>query len=167
MDIFKELFEKVTERFSVPIKLSKNCEANTFYRVEDLSTEDIHYCAQYLAKRILDCGEPDILIEMPGSVINLAQALASNIEEETTAPTVLTYDQFNQIKGDNNNIKGKNVAIINDVITTGRSCLEAHSDLTLHGANVTCWVALVDRTFGPGPVAVIATLTGDPVSLLD
>ena len=170
-NIFKDLFEKITERFSVAIKLSKNCEANTFYRVEDLNAEDINYCAQYLAVRIIDTGEPDILIEMPGSVINLAQALAFHIGEETQIPKVLSFEEFNGIISSDTHrsseIKGKNIAIINDVITTGRSCLEAHSKLTLQGANVQCWVALVDRTFGPGPVAVIATLTGDPVKLLD
>lgn len=167
MSIFKELFEKITERFSSPIKLSQNCESHTFYRVEDLGADDIDYCAQYLASRILDSGEPDILIEMPGSTLNLAEALSEHLSIDIEKPLVHTLDEFNQGNGKAGIVKNKNVIIINDVITTGRSCLEAHSKLTLHGANVLCWVALIDRTFGPGPVSVIATLTGDPVKLMD
>ena len=167
MSIFKELFEKITERYTVPIKLSKTCEVSTFYRVEDLTAEDIDYCAQYLTTRVLDSFEPEILLEMPGSTSNLARSLASHLSEYITEPKTISLSEFSTGNGAASLVKGKKVAIINDVITTGRSCLEAHSNLTLNGANVVCWVALIDRTFGPGPVSVIATLTGDPVKLLD
>ena len=170
MSVFRDLFEKVTEHFEVPIKLSKNCEANTFYRVEYLSGEDIAYCSKYLAGRIIESGsplEPEILLEMPGSSTNLAEALTSALTEEMITPKVVTLEEFNTGNGKASQVKGKNVVIVNDVITTGRSCLEAHSKLVLNGANVICWVALIDRTFGPGPVPVVATLTGEPVRLLD
>jgi orotate phosphoribosyltransferase len=170
MSAFKEIFEKVTERFSVPIKLSKNCESNTFYRVEYLSQEDVSYCAEYLSNRILDCISPsdaDFLVEMPGSSLHLAQAIANALGETIPSPKVLSLHEFNMGNGKASQVKGKTVVIINDVITTGRSCLEAHSKLTMSGANVVAWASLIDRTFGPGPVPVIATLSGDPVSLLD
>lgn len=170
MSAFQEIFEKVTERFSVPIKLSKNCESNTFYRVEYLSQEDISYCAEYLSNRIIDCISPsdaDFLVEMPGSSLHLAQAIANSLGETIPGPKVLSLQEFNMGNGKASQVKGKTVVIINDVITTGRSCLEAHSKLTMSGANVVAWASLIDRTFGPGPVPVIATLSGDPVRLLD
>lgn len=165
--MFKNIFEKVTERFESPIKLSRNCEANTFYRVEDLTDDDVSDCGEFLATRVLDTGNPDILLEMPGSALNLANVLAEYLRQEYLLPKVISLDEFNSLSSPSSVVKGKNVIIINDVITTGRSCLEAHSKLSLNGANVLCWVALVDRTFGPGPVPVVATLTGDPVRLLD
>jgi len=170
MTVFRDLFEKVTERFEVPIKLSRNCESNTFYRVEYLSGEDIAYCAEYLANRINNtCSpeEPDFLVEMPGSSSNLAAALASALSETITKPKVISLEEFNQGNGKAGQVKDKNIVIVNDVITTGRSCLEAHSKLTMSGGNVLCWAALIDRTFGPGPVCVVATLTGDSVKILD
>lgn len=166
MSVFRDLFEKITERFSSPVKLSQKCESNTFYRVEDLSGEDIDYCAKYLASRILDAGDPEVLIEMPGSTLNLAEALSNHLSHDIERPVVITLEEFYRGNGKSDFVKSKNVVIINDVITTGRSCLEAHSKLTLKGANVLCWAALIDRTFGPGPVAVVATLTGEPVNLL-
>lgn len=173
MSHFAELFERITERFSVPIKLSKNCEANTFYRVEDLNSEEISVCSNYLAGRTLDvCSpeEPVVLVEMPGSSSGLADALAHSISMENTSnlqPRVVTLNEFNKGNGARSAVKGKNIAIVNDIITTGKSCLEAHSNLCMSGANVLCWIALIDRTFGPGPVPVVATMTGDPVKLLD
>jgi hypoxanthine-guanine phosphoribosyltransferase len=173
MSHFPELFERITERFSVPIKLSRNCEANTFYRVEDLNPEEISVCANYLAQRTLDaCSpeEPVVLVEMPGSTSGLADALAHSLSLESPSglpPRVVTLNEFNKGNGATSAVKGKNIAIVNDIITTGKSCLEAHTRLCVTGANVLCWVALIDRTFGPGPVAVVATMTGDPVKILD
>jgi phosphoribosylpyrophosphate synthetase len=171
MSVFQELFEKITERYEVPVKLSKNCESNTFYRVEYLSNEDIASCANYLSNRLLDCIsplEPDILLEMPGSTSGLAKEIAQYLaENHVPEPMILGLDEFNKGNGSASQVKGKNAIIINDVITTGRSCLEAHSKLSLNGAHILAWVALIDRTFGPGPVPVVATLTGDPVNLLD
>jgi hypothetical protein len=171
MSVFQELFEKVTERFSVPVKLSKNCESTTFYRVEYLSEEDISYCANYLANRLLDCIsplEPEILLEMPGSTSGLAQSIAHALTEyHLPEPKVISLEEFNKGNGKSSQVKEKNAVIVNDVITTGRSCLEAHSNLSISGAHILAWAALIDRTFGPGPVPVVATLTGDPVILLD
>ncbi len=171
MSVFQELFEKITERFEVPVKLSRNCESTTFYRVEYLSEQDVAYCANYLAGRLLDCTsplEPEILLEMPGSTSNLAQAIATSLtENHLPEPMILSLEEFNKGNGKASQVKGKNAVIINDVITTGRSCLEAHSKLSLSGAHILAWAALIDRTFGPGPVPVVASLTGDPVNLLE
>jgi orotate phosphoribosyltransferase len=171
MSVFQELFEKITERFSVPVKLSSHCESTTFYRVEYLTDEDIAYCANYLTGRILDCTsplEPEFLVQMPGSTLGLSKAIAHAFTEyHLDEPKVLTLEEFNKGNGKASQVKGKNVILINDVITTARSCLEAHSRLALSGAHILAWAALIDRTFGPGPVPVVATLTGDPVQLLD
>jgi len=171
MTIYKDLFEKITERYSVPIKFSKNCEANTFYRVEDLTAEDVNTLSAYLAKRTIDVlnpEEPEILVEMPGSTIGLAQAVAEAINDELgKMPNVISLNEFNKGNGARSATKGKMVVIINDIITTGKSCLEAHSELCMTGAKVGCWLALIDRTFGPGPVSIVAAMTGDPVKLLD
>ena len=35
------------------------------------------------------------------------------------------------------------------------------------GSTVLCWASLVDRTFGPGPVPVVAAFTGEPVTMLE
>ncbi len=166
MNSFKDLFENITERFSVPVKLSKSCESNTFYRVEDLTREDVEFCAEYLAEKIIDSGEPDILIEMPGSAVDLGKTVADKMGEQVKRPDVILLEGTENGDINISSIQGKTIVIINDVITTGRSCLEVHSKLTMKGGNVLCWVALVDRTFGPGPVSVIATLTGDSITLL-
>ncbi|HMO17087.1 MAG TPA: phosphoribosyltransferase [Oligoflexia bacterium] len=170
MSDFHDLFEKVTERFSVPVKLSKNCESTTFYRVEYLNQDDISYCADYLAGRVLDCVspiEPEFIVEMPGSSVGLAKALAGAMGEIAFEPAVISLEEFSKGNGKASQMKGKNIILSNDVITTARSCLEAHSKLTLSGANVVAWAALIDRTFGPGPVPILATLTGEPVTLLE
>lgn len=165
----KEIFERITEHHSIPLRIGSRCEAHTYYRIEDLGSDDIELCAGYIAERIYKvCQEqsPDILISLPGSYTGLGPELAKALSTTSESLPLLELDKIN-ITAKKAELKGKKVLLINDVITTARSCLEAHTKVTMSGAYILSWVALIDRTFGPGPVPVIAAFTGEPVVLLE
>ncbi len=170
MDKIKEIFKKITEHHSSPVRGGRDWEANIYYIIENLDKEDIHFCADYLAERIVNvCSPnyPEFLINLKGSSIDLANIVADKFFELTNfKPTVIEYSKTIKTNNKTSFLKNSSAILINDVITTARTCLEAHSNITVQGASVLCWAALVDRTFGPGPVPVVAAFTGEPVLLL-
>lgn len=175
MNEIRQIFESITECYEIPIRIGSRCEANVYYRVENLSEEDIAICTSYLADRIINAclpNPPDLLINIPGNVTSFTRKLAYELGSNGEAIEVVNLDylQSTHSKGTNGKsapLKNACVVLSNEVITTARSCLEAHSRTTLLGAKVMCWAALIDRTFGPGPVPVVASFTGEPVRLLE
>lgn len=169
MERIKEIFEQITEYYSVPIRVGSRCEASVYYRVEDLSQDDVELCGQYVAERALKVIAPTLpqyVLNLPGSYTGLAQILARELAPPGETLEVLNYEDLSGGNGKSGKLKGASIILVNDVITTARSCLEAHTKMTMMGAAVICWAALIDRTFGPGPVPVVASFTGEPVTLL-
>ena len=165
----KEIFERITEHHSIPLRIGSRCESHTYYRIEDLGSDDIEQCADYIAERIYKvCQEqsPDLLISLPGSYTGIGLELAKALSTTGENLPLIQLEKLN-INLKKTELKGKKVILVNDVITTARSCLEAHTKVTMGGASILSWVALIDRTFGPGPVPVIAAFTGEPVILLE
>jgi len=170
MNDIRQIFQKITERYSVPVRVGSRCEAHVFYRVENLSTEDLETCAQYVADRVIKVCNPNLpqkIINLPGGYTGLADWLSRELAPRGEELEVIPYGKLEPANGKSSSIKGLNVLLVSDVITTARSCLEAHTKVTLLNASVLCWASLVDRTFGPGPVPVVAAFTGDPVTLLE
>ena len=166
----KDIFEGITENYQVPLRLSSRCEASVYYRVEDLSSEEIDVCADYLAERVVNVCQPtlpELLINLRGNHTGLADTMAKALAPPGEQLEVLSLDQVEAGNGYGSRLKNTPVLLVNDVITTARSCLEAHTRTTMMGASILCWLALVDRTFGPGPVPVVAAFTGAPVNLLE
>lgn len=169
-DQIRDIFQSITEYHSVPLRIGSRCEAHTYYRIEDLGSADIELCAEYIAgrvDRVCSPAMPDLLINLPGGYTGLADELAKALSTNGHDPIPVLQLEELYLSGGKNQLKDKNVILVNDVITTARSCLEAHTKATMFGATILCWTALVDRTFGPGPVSVIAAFTGEPVMLLE
>ncbi|MCC6954955.1 MAG: hypothetical protein IT290_12630 [Deltaproteobacteria bacterium] len=169
MEDISTIIEKVTERYSSPIRVGSRCEANVFYRVEYLSPEDIDTLTDHIAERIQKvCSplDPELIISLP-NYTELAKTLARRLSTSGEPLEVVNAEQLNPGNGKTSWLRGMNVILVNDVITTARSCLEVHTKATVLGATVLCWAAIIDRTFGPGPVPVAASFTGEPVRLLD
>ena len=166
----KEIFYKITERYSEPVKIGSRCESNIFYRVEELTEGDLRSIVSYITERIQNvCSEatPQYVIEMPGNITDLATLIAQELSGFSPQDVeVITYEAVMLGNGTRAKLKGANVILVNEVITTARSCLEAHSRTSMMNASVNCWAALIDRTFGPGPVPIAAALSGEPVTLL-
>lgn len=170
MDDLRGVFEKITEHYSVPIRVGSRCEASVYYRVEDLKAREMEQCAEFLRERVLKvCSPalPHVLINLRGSYTGLAGLLAKELAPPGESLEVIPYEQLTGGNGAGARVKNANVILVNDVITTARSCLEAHTRATMMGASILCWAALIDRTFGPGPVPVVAAFTGEPVTLLE
>lgn len=154
----------------MPLRVGSRCEASCYYRVEDLGADDIQVCADYLAERVLKVCSPALphfLVNLRGSFTGLAAVLAKELAPPGESLEVLEFSQLTSGNGVTSRIKGSNLILVNDVITTARSCLEAHTRVTMMGGSILCWAALIDRTFGPGPVPVVASFTGEPVTLLE
>ncbi|MCB0322169.1 MAG: hypothetical protein KDD69_01315 [Bdellovibrionales bacterium] len=169
-DELRAIFGRITETYTVPLRLSSRCEAKVYYRVEDLSSEDIEQCSQYISERMVKVCQPalpELLVSLRGNFTGLATMLARELAPPGESLEVVSLEQIESGNGVTNRLKGANVALVNDVITTARSCLEAHTKITLMGASVLCWSCLIDRTFGPGPVPVVAAFTGAPINLLE
>lgn len=166
----REIFAGITEHYQSPLRLGSRCEANTYYRVEDLRFDDLRLCSNYLRERIYKiCGNnlPRYLISLPGSYTGLAELLCKELVDDGADCDLIDFRDIEKDESLASEIRGESVVLVNDVITTARSCLEAHSKVTILGAQVNCWVCLIDRTFGPGPVPVVATFTGEPVRLIE
>jgi hypothetical protein len=165
----REIFESITEHHTTPLRLSSKCETTVYYRVEDLTLQDIEICAEYIAERVFNVCHPQlpqILIHLPGSYTGLTETLSRALGAPDEPLDVMTYAQVEAGNGCRSRLKNASVMLVNDVITTARSCLAAHTQITMMGATVLCWGALIDRTFGPGPVPVITAYTGEPVTLI-
>ncbi len=170
MDKIKQIFDSITEYYETPIRIGSRCESNVYYRVEDLSSDDIQTCAEYIADRIIKVCHPhlpELLINLPGSFTGLAYILSKELAPPGEELEVVSLDQVTGSNGRGSKLRTGHPVLVNDVITTARSCLEAHTKTTVMGASVLCWAALIDRTFGPGPVPVVASFTGAPVRLLE
>lgn len=170
MSDIREIFEKITERYEIPIRLSNRCEASVYYRVEELTLQDLAICGQYVAQRVRKVcspNHPEILIKLPGGFTELTDVLSKELGPPNEPLRVMTMEEVERTNGKGSTVKGAQVVLVNDVITTARSCLEAHTKVTILGASILCWAALIDRTFGPGPVPVITAFTGAPVTLLE
>lgn len=169
MDDLREIFDRITEHHSMPLRIGSRCESNVYYQVEDLNREDLKRCASYITERIENVcypARPIYLIDLHSGMTGLAAHLGAELGGPGHSIEVLSYEDLDQ-SGSSNPLKGENIVLVNEVITTARSCLEAHSRITLMGGTVLCWAALIDRTFGPGPVPVVAAFTGAPVVLVD
>jgi len=166
----EQIISNITEHYDPPIRIGSRCEASVFYRVEDLTSDDIDTCAHYITERILKVcypSLPEILINLSGNYTGLAAELSKELAPPGEKLEIINLDQLNTHNGHGAKLKNTPVVLVNDVITTARSCLEAHTKITMLGAPVLCWAALIDRTFGPGPVPVVASCTGAPVTLLE
>lgn len=166
----REIFEAIAENSTTPLRLSKRCETNVYYHVEDLTVESIEICAAYISERVGNVCHPpipDIIINLPGNYTGLAEVLSKELAAPGEQIEVVTLEQLDGGNGFVSRLKNSKVILVNDVITTARSCLKAHSRITMMGASILCWATLIDRTFGPGPVPVISAYTGAPVTLLE
>ena len=108
---------------------------------------------------------PDCLIAVKPESEDLAIQIAKMLYPEMPLD-VYTYDSIKENAQVRAELRGRRAALINNVITTGRTCLEVHSIASMI-CNVVCWATIIDRTFGPGPVPVIASHTGEPVVLME
>lgn len=165
----KEIFERITEHLEIPLRLSGHCETSVYYHVEALTPDDIKICAAYIVERILNVcypQVPDVLITLKDSYTGIASALGEVLSSNGSTLPVIPLQSLSKGNGYRDSVKNAKVLLVNDVITTARSCLKAHSQITMMGGSVLCWAALIDRTFGPGPVPVITAITGEPVILI-
>ena len=170
MEDLREIFERVTEHYSTPVKIGSRCVSNIYYSIEDIVDGELNACADYLSERIFNaCSpeHPDLLVRMKGDRSGLCNALAKALSFDAAPLEQISLEQLFSGSNVANRLKGVNIVLVNDVITTAKTCLEVHSQATLYGGRVLCWAALIDRTFGPGPVPVVAAFTGAPVTLLD
>lgn len=167
-----EIFAKITEAYEEPVPIGGRCESNTYYRVEDLTDNDLNMCAEYVAYRIrnvLNPQKPDVFLKLPGGYTFFAERLCAVYSELFGKGKEVPLEQYIEAKlsnGHGEKYKGSNAILITDVITTARSSLEAHTKATLRGIPVLAWATLIDRTFGPGPVPVVSAFTGAPVRVL-
>jgi len=166
-----KIFSRITEEFELPVPIGGRCESRTYYRVEDLSDDDLNICAEYVAYRIqnvLTQQDTHLFLKLPGGYSFFAERLSA-VYSELIGGKEVPLEQYVESKlsnGHGEKYRGKNAVLITDVITTARSSLEAHTKATLKGIPVLCWATLIDRTFGPGPVPVVSAFTGAPVRLL-
>jgi len=170
MDDIRQIFERVTEHYNDPIRIGSRCEANVYYRVDLLSPDDLEVCANYVADRINKVCQPQFptkLVNLPGGYTGLAEILSQELGAPGEPLELVEIKSLEPENGWSKALKNEDVVLVNDVITTARSCLEAHTRVTMLGANILCWAALIDRTFGPGPVPVVAAHNGAPVTLLE
>ncbi len=167
-----EIFERVTENYEDPVPIGGRCESNVYYRVEDLTEEDLNACAEYVAERIknvISPQAPQLFLKLPGGYTFFAERLCAMYSELNPKLKEIPLEQYLESKlwnGHGEKYRGHNAILVTDVITTARSSLEAHTKATLRGIPVLCWATLIDRTFGPGPVPVVSAFTGAPVRAL-
>lgn len=170
IDEINEIFERITQTYETPIPIGGRVESSVFYRVEDLSDDDLNTCAEYVAHRIrnvLTPQQPELFLKLPGGYSFFAERLAAVYSElEREDVPLEQYMESKLSNGHGEKYRGRNAVLVTDVITTARSSLEAHTKATLRGIPVLCWATLIDRTFGPGPVPVVSAFTGAPVRVL-
>lgn len=167
----KDIFDRITEKHAEPINISDSCQSYTYYHILDLTDEDLNLCAKYVAESIYDQfypEHPDFFMKLPGGYSYFAERLCAMYEEllppgTINKPELIIYSEKGLSNGVGDRVSNKTVVLVTDVITTARSSIEAHTKATLRGVNVACWATLIDRTFGPGPVPIFASLVGDPV----
>ena len=111
-----------------------------------------------------------MFLKLPGGHTFFAERLYAIYSEMYPQSEEIVFEQFLDSKFQNgyfDKYRDYNTVFISDIITTAKSTLNTHTKITLKGIPVLCWVSLIDRTFGPGPVSVVSAFTGGPVRLLD
>ena len=165
----RKILDRITDTFDNPIPIGGRCESKVFYRVEDLSEDELDTCAEYVAHRIHNVIAPlrvDFFLKLPGGYTFFAERLSAMYSRALGMEEYLPVELYVASKlsnGYGEAYRGKNGVLVTDVITTARSTLEVHSKATLRGIPVLCWATLIDRTFGPGPVPVVSAFNGSPV----
>ena len=168
----QEIFARITEEYENPVPIGGRCESHIFYRASALSDHELDLCANFVADRILKVIHPlfpQVLLKLPGGFTFFAERLSAVLSEESRDGKEIPLEQYFESKFSNGyaeKFKNRHAILVTDVITTARSSLEAHTRATLKGVKVLCWAALIDRTFGPGPVPVVSSFVGAPVRLL-
>ena len=97
MEDVKDIIDRVTEYYATPIRLGSRCEANVFYRVEDLSADELEVIAEQLAERIINvCSPtlPQLLISLPGSFAGLARVLSKTLAPYGESLEVVNIEQL-------------------------------------------------------------------------
>ena len=172
IDELEDIFGRITEEYEEPVPIGGRCESRIFYRVEDLSDDDLNACAEYVAERIrnvISPAKPQLFLKLPGGYSFFAERLCAVYSELYNNGKEIPLEQYLESKisnGHGEKYKGYASILVTDVITTARSSLEAHTRATLRGIPVMCWATLIDRTFGPGPVPVVSAFTGASVRVL-
>jgi|GEM_PF-701575 len=80
-----EIFEKITEHYQDPVPIGGRCESTVFYRVEDLTDEDLNTCAEYVARRIKNVVAPlapQLFLKLPGGYSFFAERLCAVYNEK-------------------------------------------------------------------------------------
>jgi hypothetical protein len=168
----EEIFVKITESFNEPIPIGGRCESSVYYHTADLTDDDLSKCAEYAVDRInkvLGNQQVDVFLKLPTEHSYFAEKLYLMYQDFNPQATDVVFDTYSPVaitNGMGEKYRGKNTVLINDVITTARSTLEAHGKATLRGIPVLAWTTLIDRTFGPGPVPVISAFTGASVRVM-
>ncbi|MCS6962223.1 MAG: phosphoribosyltransferase [Deltaproteobacteria bacterium] len=167
----REIFDRVTEYHEIPVPIGGRCESHYYYRVEDLSEDDLKVCASYVLYRLeknIALDDINLLLKLGGGVTLFGEILYALWCEHVGSDDLKLeiYSEYLFENGKLGFLRGANSVLVTDVITTARSTLEAHSKATMKGIKIVAWVSLVDRTFGPGPVPVISAFTGAPVNLV-
>lgn len=171
VDDINTIFEQITEHYREPVSIGSRCESNYYYRVEDLSEDDLNTCARYVAERLDSIIAPQtvqLFLKLPGGYSFFAERLCT-FYGELVGDDDIALEQYLETKmgnGHGEKYRGYNTVLVTDVITTARSSLEAHTKATLRGIPVQSWATLIDRTFGPGPVPVVSAFTGEAVRVL-
>jgi hypothetical protein len=171
-DDIDSILRKITEEYEEPVPIGGRCESRVFYRVEDLTEEDLDVCAHYVAERIRNVvapQTPQLFLKLPGGYSFFAERLCAVYSELYGRGQEIPLEQYLESKmsnGHGEKYRGYPSVLVTDVITTARSSLEAHTRATLRGIPVLCWATIIDRTFGPGPVPVVSAFTGAPVRVL-
>jgi len=165
-----QIIQGVTENYDVPVPIGGRCESYVYYRLENLQEDEIAMCAKYVLQRLenaLEINDIGLFLKLKGAITSFAECLyALFCEIYNLEPKFELYSENLLLNGKADILRNKTAILISDVITTAKSSLEAHSQATLRGIKIAAWIALIDRTFGPGPVPVIAAYTGAPVSVL-
>ena len=171
-DDIDSILTKITEEYEEPVPIGGRCESRVFYRVEDLTDDDLDVCAHYVAERIRNVvapQSPQLFLKLPGGYSFFAERLCAVYSELYGRGLEIPLEQYLESKmsnGHGEKYRGYASILVTDVITTARSSLEAHTRATLKGIPVLCWATIIDRTFGPGPVPVVSAFTGAPVRVL-
>lgn len=166
------IFSKISEEFNEPIPIGGRCESTVYYRTEELTEEDLNKCAEYVVDRIMKVTStqlPSVFLKLPGGYSFFAERLCAIYNEWVPNTDEVDFEHYSDAdisNGLGDRFKGRNTILVTDVITTAKSSLEAHTKATLRGIPILCWATLIDRTFGPGPVPVVAAYTGSPVRVL-
>jgi hypothetical protein len=127
IETLEGIFRNITEEYEEPVPIGGRCESRIFYRVEDLSDEDLDACAEYVAGRIRNVvspGKPELFLKLPGGYSFFAERLCAVYSELYNKGQEVPLEQYLESKmsnGHGEKYKGHNAILVTDVITTARS----------------------------------------------